>query len=245
MLQQGGFQENERPRPKGAVTDGWFSTVLLYMRHAHFPPLLPSLLLTAGFSRSADWSLAFVGVCFFYFAFRGVTKPDGSSVVPEQPCRASADVNSSWQGHVTGRPPRRGWAGTWLIRPDIFLIEDSGPSTVSTSAKTHAHAASVHKCINICATYTFPSLLLAAGPFFFFLVNSGIPILPRPPPPSFFQVSISDAGGQWCSFSCFISLGLSPFACLTLKTMRRMSFYNLLLLIAGTLYDPHRVSPKM
>lgn len=56
----------------------------------------------------------------------------------------------------------------------------------------------------------------------------------------FFPVSVFQAGGQWCSFSCFISLGHSPFACesLTLHVMRRMFFYILPLLIMDTLYAP-------
>lgn len=55
-------------------------------------------------------------------------------------CRAAAKVNSSCLGHVIERPPHRERAVSWLISPNIGLIEDSVPAMHISLKQTYTHA---------------------------------------------------------------------------------------------------------
>lgn len=62
-------------------------------------------------------------------------------------CRAAARANSSCLGHVTKRPPQREWAISWLISPNISLIEDSAIEAYQLETNTLIHT-------HICTLFT-------------------------------------------------------------------------------------------
>lgn len=92
-------------------------------------------------------------------------------------CRAAVRTNSSCLGHVTERPPQREWAISWLISPNISLIEDSAIEAcqleINTRIHTHTHLYIICACTHTCLTF-IPccSAFLSAS------------LTPPPPPPS-------------------------------------------------------------